>query len=42
MFSHLAGYMTLVTGFSDCYFAQGLPWLIPIMPREASHLFIHS
>ena len=24
---------TLVAGVVDCYFAQGLPWLIPVMPR---------
>ena len=28
-------------GVADCYFAQGLPWLIPFMPRDASHAFIH-
>ena len=28
---------TLVAGVADCYFAQGLPWLIPVMPHEASH-----
>ena len=34
---------TLVAGVADCYFAQGLPWLIPVMPHEASHYsFIHS
>ena len=25
----------LVAGVADCYFAQGLLWLIPSMPREA-------
>ena len=33
---------TLVAGVADCYFAKGLPWLIPGMPREASHSFIHT
>ena len=34
---------TLMAGVADCYFAQGLPWLIPVMPRdEVSHSFIHS
>ena len=28
---------TLVAGVADCHFAQGLPWLIPVMPHEASH-----
>ena len=30
----------MVAGVADCYFAQRLPWLIPVMPREASHSFI--
>ena len=25
--------MTLVAGVADCYFAQGLSWLILVMPR---------
>ena len=33
---------TLVARVADCYFAQGLPWLIPFMPREASQSLIHS
>ena len=27
-------------GVADCYVAQGLPWLIPAMPRKAFHSFI--
>ena len=33
---------TLVAWVADCYFAQGLPWLIPVMPHEALHSIIHS
>ena len=33
---------TLMAGVADRYFAQGLPWLIPIMPHEASHSFIQG
>ena len=33
---------TLVAGDAKCYFAQGLPWLIPVRPHQASHSFIHS
>ena len=29
-------------GAADCYFAQGVPLLIPSMPCEAPHLFIHA
>ena len=32
---------TLVAGVANCYFAQGLLWLIPVMPHETSHSFIH-
>ena len=31
-------------GGGGCWvlFCQGLPWLIPVMPREASHAFTHA
>ena len=35
---------SLLMGVAHCYFAQGLPWLIPVMrrPRRCIHSFIHS
>ena len=32
---------TPVAGVVDCWVAQGLPWLMPVMSREASHSLVH-